>query len=455
MRVVAALLLGAMAAHAGGDSDWLLTLTNGDTLHCRLHAIEGNRLVVHWAVAPDEPLKLDLKAVASLSRGGEEAATVEPPENADILRLNDESVLFGRAVAISPLGVEFEVPQVGRLMVPAEQIIDLNRGRQDVQIPDAKDEEFAVVLRSGVSLAGKLAADDRGRLVLEGQGLTATIEYESLAVLAFPRPTPKTEEAEAAPVAGVEVKLRNGSVIGGRDPSLAEGTLGLRVGGADARVALTDITAIAFRDYGAPLGRSALRRILAWGRWGDPGEEFRRTVDIVKAETGTRWKIVESTTERFDDAFRRELSLARTLLIPEMENLKGPSPDAAEIKPLLETFLRSGGNVVVCGAQGPHLQWLRDAGLADLDGVGQVDGTEVTFTPKGAAAAKGIKTYQAVNATSAYAIKGDAYSLAESGGKPVVVARRVGRGLVIVVGADYYMTNEGASKLLGNVVQLR
>jgi hypothetical protein len=35
------------------------------------------------------------------------------------------------------------------------------------------------------------------------------------------------------------------------------------------------------------------------------------------------------------------------------------------------------------------------------------------------------------------------------------VARRVGRGLVIVVGADYYMTNEGASKLLGNVVQLR
>ena len=456
MRVAAALLLGALTALGAGESDWIVTLANGDTLHCRLHAIEANRLVVYWAIAPDEPLKLELKAVAQAARAGEGAAVVEPPENTDVLRLTDESVLYGKATAISPGGVEFDVPQVGRLLVPAAQIVDLNRGRQEVQMPEAKDDEFAVVLRSGIALAGKLLADDRGRLVLEGQGLTATIEYESLAVLAYPRPKPAEEDPNAAAVAGIEVRLRSGSVIGGRDPVIEGDSIRLRTGGIEARLALADVALLTFRDYGAPLGRVGLRKVLAWGRWSDPAEEFRRTVDIFKTETGGHWKIVETSAATFDEAFRRDVNASRTLLIPEMENLKGPSPDAAELKPILEAFLRSGGNVVVCGAQGPHLPWLKEAGLVELEGLGQVDGAEVTFTTKGASAGKGIKSFQAMNATNAYAISSaDAFPIAETAGKAVVVGRRVGRGLVIIVGLDYYMTNDGASKLLANAVQMR
>ncbi len=459
MRAAAALLLVALAsshADAAPEPEWVVTLANGDVLHCDLKAIEGGRLVVSWAVAPDEPLRLDLKAVADVVRGGVDQDATEPPTNLDVLRLLDDSILYGRATSIAPTGVEFEVPPVGRLLVPAGDILDLRRGRVETQIPDAKDGEFALAMRSGVALTGKLRTDDRGRLVLEGNGLTATIESESLAAIVFPRAEPREENAETQPAAGVEVKLRNGSVIGGRDPAFEGAILRLRSGGVDARVPTADIVAISFREYGLPAGRAGLRTILAWGRWSDAAEEFQRTIEIVKAETLLRWRVVENTTDRYDDAFRRELFAARTLLIPEMEKLQAAPTDAAAMKPLLEAFLRSGGNVVVCGAQGTHLQWLADAGLVELEGAGQVDGAEITLTPKGAAVGKGIKSFQAMNATNAYVVRSaDAVTLAETGGKAVAVGRRVGRGWVIVIGFDYYTTNEGSSKLLGNAVQLR
>lgn len=460
MRLATALLLVALAprrAEAAPEADWILTLVNGDVLHCQLQAIEADRLVVVWAVAPDEPLKLDLAAVSHVAREGKEAGVAEPPSNQDILRLLDDSVLYGRAVSIGPTGIEFEVPQVGRLLIPAEDIVDLQRGRQEVQLPEARDGEFAVATRGGVALAGKLVADDRGRLVLEGAGVTATIDYESLAALAFPRPKLRAgADTDTPAVAGIEIKLRNGSVIAGKSPALEGGILRLKTGGIEARVPTADIASISFREYGPPLGRSGLRTMLVWTRWSDPAEELPRTMEIVKAETQGRWRIVESAADKYDDAFRSELLAARTLLIPEMEKLPSPPTDGADMKPLLEAFLRSGGNVVVCGPQGHHLQWLKDAGLVDLVGAGQVDGAEVTFTHKGAAMCKGIKAFPAMNATNTYVIQGaDAFAIAEANGKSAVVGRRVGRGYVIVVGADYYSTNEGASKLLGQMIQAK
>jgi hypothetical protein len=458
MRPAAALLLVALAlprADAAPAFDWVLTLENGDVLHVSLVAIEGDRLVVRWEISPDEPLRLELKAVSFLARSVEDGQGIAPLPDQDMLRLHDDSVLYGRATSIRPGGVDFDVPQVGRLTVPAENILDLTRGGRQIQPPDTKDGEFAVTMKSGVTLAGKLLADDGGRMTIEGNGLTATIDPEALAVLVFPRPAPRDAD-DAPPAAGIEIKLRNGSVVAGREPSLAEGTLRFKAGGIEAAVPVADVASVSFREYGVPLGRASLRTLLAWGRWSDPAEEFRRTVDAVKAQGEARWDIRESMADRYDDAFRREVFRARVLLIPEMERLPATPTDAAEMRPILEAFLRSGGNVVVCGAQGPHLQWLRDAGLVELDAAGQVDGVEVTFTPKGGAAGKGIPSFQAVNATHAYAIRSrDAVSLAEAGGKSVVVGRRVGRGWVIVLGPDFFMTNEAMTKLLGNLIGLR
>jgi hypothetical protein len=459
MRQLALLLavaLGSSGVAAAPPFDWTLTLENGDFLHCSLLAIEGGRLVVRWAVSPEEPLRLDLKAVSNLVREGDEKEWVsDPPAGVDVLRLIDDSVLCGRAVSITPAHVDFEVPQVGRLTIPASFILDLSRVRHEVLLPEVNGEQFAVAMRNGTALSGKLVTDEGGRLVLKSDGLTATIDYESLALLVFPR-VARAEEEETAPVAGLEVRLKNGSVIGGRDPSLADGTLRFRTGGVDAAVALSEVATISFRDYGPTVGRSGLRSVLVWGRWSDVGEEFKKTVEVVRAQTKGKWKITESMADRYDDAFRRELFAARVLLIPEMEKLPQATGDAAEMRPLLHAFLRAGGNVVVCGAQGAHLQWLRDAGLVDLDGVGTVDGAEVTLSPKGAMIGKGVTTFQAMNAANAYVIRsGDAVALAAAGGRALVVGRRVGRGFVIVVGFDYYQTNEGANTLLGNAVQLR
>ncbi len=458
MRPAAALLLVALAlarAEAPPSFDWVLTLENGDVLHVSPVAIEQGRLVVRWEVSPDEPLRLELKAVSFLSRAVEDGQGMAPLPDQDMLRLHDDSILYGRATSIRPDGIDFDVPQVGRLTVPARNILDFTRGGKQVQPPDAKDGEFAVAMKSGVTLAGKLLADDGGRMTLEGNGLTATIDPNALAVLVFPR-LPPTEGDEEPPAAGIEIKLRNGSVVAGREPALAEGTLRFKAGGIEAFVPVNDVASVSFREYGAAPGRGSLRTVLAWGRWSDPDEEFRRTIDALKSLGEARWDIQESMADRYDDAFRRKLFTARVLLVPEMERLPPTPTDGAEMRPVLEAFLRSGGNVVVCGAQPPHLQWLRDAGLIELESAGQVDGVEVIFTAKGAAAGKGIPGFQAVNATFAYAIRSrDAISLAEAAGKPVVVGRRVGRGWVIVLGPDYFMTNEGATKLLGNLVGLR
>ncbi|MCK6460220.1 MAG: hypothetical protein L6Q95_10050 [Planctomycetes bacterium] len=459
MRPAAALLLVALAlsrADAAPSYDWVLTLENGDVLHVSPVAIEGTRLVVRWEVSPDEPLRLELKAVSFLSRATEDGQGMAPLPDQDMLRLHDDSVLYGRATSIRPEAIEIDVPQVGRLTVPAENILDLTRGGRQVQPPDTRDGEFSVTMKSGVTIAGRMLADDGGRMAIEGNGIAARIDPDQLAVLVFPRPAPREESGEP-PAAGIEIKLRNGSVVAGREPSLAEGTLRFKAGGVDAAVPVADVASISFREYGATPGRAGLRTVLAWGRWSDPDEEFRRTIDALKSLGESRWDIQESMADRYDDAFRRKLFTARVLLVPEMERMPPAPTDGAEMRPVVEAFLRSGGNVVVCGAsQPPHFQWLRDAGLIDLESAGQVDGVEVTFTAKGASAGKGITAYQAVNATHAYAIRSrDAISLAEANGKPVVVGRRIGRGWVIVVGPDYFMTNEGASKLLGNLVGLR
>jgi hypothetical protein len=459
MRPAAALLLVALAlpSRAADEPafDWVLTLENGDILHVGLIAIDGNRLVVRWQVSPDEPLRLDLQAISYLARDAEDGQGITVPEDQDMLRLADDSILYGRAKSIRPEGVVFDVPQVGQLSIPAENILDLTRGGKPVEPPRTKDGEFGIAMRSGVALAGALLVGDDGRIRVEGGGVTATVDWDAVAAIAFPRPTPRGAEDESLAL-GVEVKLRNGSVVAGREPVLGDGTLGFKAGGIEASVALTEVASISFREYGVAPGRASLRTVLAWGRWSDPGEEFRRTIDALKSQDD-RWNIRESMADRYDDAFRREVCAARVLLIPEMERLPATGTDGKEIRPILETFLRSGGNVVICGAQSAqHFEWLRDAGLIEIEAAGQVDGHEVTFTPKGAAEVQGVAAFRAVNATHAYAIRSrDAVSFAEAAGKTVVAGRRVGRGWVIVLGPDFFMSNDGASKMLAKLIALR
>jgi hypothetical protein len=456
MRFAAALLLVAVALPgADADDDWVLTLENGDVLHVSLRAIEDGKIVVRWQVTPDDDLKLAIPSISCLARPG---ADDEPPEAApdqDMLRLRDDAILYGRAIAIGPVGVDFDVPQVGRLRFPAADIVDLTRGPPPSQIPEAKEGEFAVVTTRGVALTGKIVKQEEGRIVFEGGGVTAAVDCDAIAMLAFPRPA-LIEGSDEPPSLGIELKLRNGSLLAGREPAIADGNVRFRVGGVQASVPLAQVMSVSFRESGTPVGRANLRSVLAWGRWSDPLEEFRRTVDAVKSELGSSWTVAENMTSRYDEAFRHELFGARVLLIPEMERLPPTPTDAPEMKPLLEAFVRSGGNVIVCGAQGPHLAWLRDAGLIELEGAGQVDGAEVTFTTHGSVAGKGIRTFPAMNATNSYLVRSpDAVTLAEANGKAVVVGRRVGRGWVLVVGSDYYMSNKGATKLLGNLVKLR
>jgi len=292
--------------------------------------------------------------------------------------------------------------------------------------------------------------------------MTATLDYDLITLVIFPRPSGTEEAATSDPVPGAQIRLRNGSLLSGRDPVVSDGMFAFRLeSGHDVKVKVEDLAALTFLDYGELVGRAGLRSLLVWGRYADPGDEFRKTVTVLKEELKEGWTITESMATEFDASFEHSLLRARTLVIPEMEQLRGAPKaleDARTLKPILERFVRGGGNVVILGVQNDHVAWVKEAGLFDLNVMGQVDGQPITFTDAGAKLAQGLTdNWQAVNATFGYAIQTGiaAVPLAETGGRAVVVGRRIGRGWMLCIGADFYISSGAAARVLSNAVTLR
>ena len=125
---------------------------------------------------------------------------------------------------------------------------------------------------------------------------------------------------------------------------------------------------------------------------------------------------------------------------------------------MADLFLRRGGNVVVLGAQGEVLNFLREAELIDVTQSGGNSSAAVRITPAGRRIARGVgEAFQSVNATHFYRIgkRCKAESWAEYNNGSAVVARRVGRGWVILIGMDYYQRNDGVNQVLANAVLAR
>jgi hypothetical protein len=452
------LLCAALARGQEEEYGWLLTFQNGDSLHCRLDKLEGRRLTVLWAIAPAEPVSFDLDAVSDIRRAypSEEL----PEEGRERLRLKDGSVLFGRVARFAPEAVEFETERLGRFVVATSEVQEFVRGKIERQLPEQRDEEYVVVTKDGNVLTGRLTQGEGGRLVLKSDTVTASVDHASAAVVLFPRVDGQAAPAADQPVPGVQVRLKDGSVLGGRDPALQGGVLSFRLGsGQDVKVSGDELEQLSFLDYGAMVGRVGLRTILVWTHYADKEDELKKTLDIV-AEQLKGWRVVEDDSETFDTDFRLALARSRTLLIPEME--KWNAVDVAtlgrEFAAVVTPFLRSGGNVVICGAQNNHLQWLKEANLLDLQVGSTVDNQAVLFTADGAALGKGLPaSWRALNATWGYVIKPgfQALDLASAGPRSVVVGRRMGRGWLLVLGMDFYLTDATASQVLRAAIQLR
>ena len=325
--------------------------------------------------------------------------------------------------------------------------------------------------KSGDILTGELSQNDAGGFVVSRDDLTATLEAGPGVSIVFPR-------ADVAPQAaddpfehpqgrpehgrrGDEKRIfgaaatRRGSTVIGADPEFDGTRMSLTlVGGGRVTLAADVLGEMSFSTRGGMLPHAG---VLAWGRFADRDDEFKKTLEVLKRDLGPGWRIKEDFGD-FDKAFEDALATSGALLIPEMEQWRGSEMALADrLKPLAEAFLRRGGNVVILGPSANATEFLKRAGLIDCTYTTSSSSQKVSFTNAGARISAGVgASFQTANATFFYRAGGSGVtSLAESSSGAPILARQVGRGWVIVLGMDYYKHNDQTARLLVNAVTYR
>jgi hypothetical protein len=505
-------LVAALMARAASSPgcECVVTLGNSDRMRGRLEKLADGRLFFYPAVAPQTCVQIDLGKVDRLTF--REPPKGEQPPKGELLTLRDSSVLCGRFVKLTADALHFDLEGTGPLAFPRSALNGLVAAKVPRALPTPGDlprpppaatacgtarerrrrwrgapskaprdiKQHVVVLKSGAVLIGGLEQEAGGLLVVSGGAVEASFRYAAIANITFPGPSTakpagsakkgpaldaEEEDEEEGPTARLTGRLqsivttRRGTRLNGTDARLEDGRIALTLaGGHRVKLPLGEIVEMSFTSTGAA---AVHRAVLVWGAYSDRSEEFPRTTAILKEHLGSGWQIAENFSPTFDSSFRSELSRSGVLLIPEMERWRSSSNTpqlAPALKPLAERFLRRGGNIVVLGTTGSQTSFLAQAGLLDVQQATNSSGSQVTFTPEGRRIAQGVgESFRTTNATQFYRIGSSmkAIALAGSATSAPIVARRVGCGWVVLMGMDYYESNDQTKKLLINAITHR
>lgn len=101
---------------------------------------------------------------------------------------------------------------------------------------------------------------------------------------------------------------------------------------------------------------------------------------------------------------------------------------------------------------------LREAGLPDVSRVGHYDNVDVPFMPAGKRVSRDVGAgFRTENATFFFRIGGryPAETWAETDNGAVIVARRVGRGWVVLLGMAFCKRSDQINRILANAVMVR
>ncbi len=481
--LLAALATVARAAEAPGH-ECVLTLGNTDQMRGRLSGLGGGFLAFYPAVAPDARVQIDLVKVDRVTF--REPPKGHKPPKGQLLTLRDSSVLYGKFIKLAAESLHFDLEGTGPLAFPRAALDTLvateSKGAASSAPRDPR--QHVVALKSGSVLIGGLEQDATGLLVVRGGDVHARFRYAAVASITFPRPPPAKvpkwarsgpaldeEEPDeerglprdAPPAKRLElraiVSTLRGTRLTGIAPKLEGDRLALTLaGGHRITLPLEQILEVSFTSTGA----ASLRRVvLVWGAHADRSEELPRTTAILKERLGSGWRLVENSSADLDAGFRRALEGAGVLLIPEMErwgSSAGKGQLGARLKPMARSFLRRGGNIVILGTTSSQTSFLSQAGLLDVTQSNSSSGSQVRFTPEGRRIAQGIgDAFQTTNSTMFYAIRPSlkAVALAGAASNTPIVARRAGQGWIILLGMDYYESNEQTKKLLINAITHR
>lgn len=461
-KYAVAIGVSCLAATAGAEPNQavhVLHLVNGDTLHVLLTGVRGEKVSVRPVLAEGQQIELSLASVEAV-----EAAELAPDANGppgDRMEMDDGTVLVGQFQRLAKGMAYFDIPGSGAVQVPMDRLCSIVR--EGFKLPEelpATDKHIVIAGEGKDVLVGTMGLDGTAGVVVDNQAFKLRAKYDQIRAIVFPqRDIEPNDSNESAPVRRVAtVQMGNGMVLNGTGLQIAGGRASLAIDDRQrVTVPVNRIAGITFAEAGGLIGG---RRVLVWGPYADTAEEYPRTLEAMKKSLPAGWRINESTTEKFDAAFRRELLRCRTLLIPEMEKWNGSrsSEMASQLRPIAAEFLRRGGVIVLLGPSSGHVGFFREAGLIELQQNNSVgENTTVTFTAAGKWLSKGVGAgFQATNSTMAYSWSDDKIQpLAGDKNSSPCVAKRVGRGWVIVMGMDFYGANEGTTKMLGNAVSKR
>ncbi len=476
------LLVGVAIAQDKPASNFVIRFSNGDLLHVKPVSLQNGELTFVPDVAPKGPVTVPASAIDSIYC---DRCPADTTKTEDTLQLHDGSVLKGTFVRITKGDIAFRVAGLGEVAVPRAAADSLLRTGAESSPPRTVADSHVVSTQAGDILIGNLLPGADGTIVVEGKDLRATINYASVKGVYFPAPKmeePKgtdtkqakgSKEPKKEPTAEttrrekelrMTVTLRNGTKLFGRSPTLSSGELSIVIAG-DHRVKLSSdaLQEMAFVGTGTQIG---FKRVLLWGKHADRYQEFKRTVEALQSGLAG-WTLDEDFSDTFTPEFRKKLMQSRALVIPEMERWQsprfrtdgGPKPAdlAAALRSMTGPFLRAGGNVVILCPSRYQTDFLRDAGLLDVNATRSLDNVEVNFTPEGAAIARGIgRSFRSTNATQFYTVgtklPASAWALHQTDSP--VIGRKVGGGWVILLGMDFFARNDQTTKLLLNAVTL-
>jgi hypothetical protein len=209
--------------------------------------------------------------------------------------------------------------------------------------------------------------------------------------------------------------------------------------------------------YSLSLTEAEAMPIVVWTAYVDWDEEYAYVLDVLSNHAGVLPYLVVETATRDPDELARLLEGQSLLLIPEQE-VGGDAVGqvAARLGPAVEAFVRMGGRVVAMNDRSYYGNFLSAMGLLDaFSSDADVDGEELSIVEPDHPLAQNLPDdWLGANATAAYQVENtDATVVVESAhGDAVVVSRPLGDGEVILIGFDYYESNQGADQLLVNAV---
>ena len=459
--------LAATAADSAPETPGLASFlrTDGNAAAGRIVSIDKDKVTYRPKDEPKKLASLELKKIASIEYPGTIAAG---EERFEVIELRGGSWLMGKFLGFDKGRIRFQLHQGGKVFVPLAEMQVFRKPKAQTPSGDIVFNKHVVMADTGDVFIGDIKPTSDAALEIKG-AVQVKVPYGRIMAIYPPRPAqgrraaePTTTKAAAPPPRVTVVTLKYGAILAGRELAVKDGTLSLTIL-KDQRVGIP-LEGVLCIEPGQMAGATlaGMRGVLAWGAYSDRSQEFPWTVAALKAKLPANWKIHEDFSTSFGKDFRGRLFRSRTLLIPEPESWgSGEKAElAADLKKVVEPFLRRGGNVVILGASTGPVKFLADAGLLDVTRANSRSSGTIRVTAAGKKIAKDVgQSFEARNSTYFYRIgtkyKAQSWADDPGGQGSAIVARRVGLGWVILMGMDYYTRSDELNQLLLNAVLCR